>query len=231
MLELNSSAKKSNKTKVIIMAAAFFGMLGLLGWLAWDRGFLDFILPEAAPPVPLEAKANKAVSSASGPYAVSASPLVISTGQTVKPAASAPVVAPKDDSSANYLHSAGKTKRITELLSELEVKKLEFAISELEQKTQDLSAPALPDASVFTPTAAMVAAPGPASAQPKIISIEGLDGKLQAVLRTSSGRKVVKPGDRIELGRIERITDSAVLFRPDHGPDDGKATINLSFEE
>jgi Tfp pilus assembly protein PilP len=65
----------------------------------------------------------------------------------------------------------------------------------------------------------------PINAFPKIVAIEGIDGRLQATLSSNSGVQKVKVGDDIDQGRIETITASAVVVRTDSG------SKSLMFED
>jgi type IV pilus biogenesis protein PilP len=99
----------------------------------------------------------------------------------------------------------------TSLRSELELKKLEVAIAEQNQKLTKL----------YTPDPAVIKAVQQKPAKkkhyrpvwPKIVSIQGVDGRLSATLSSSSGVQTVKIGSNAGPGKVASITPSTVLIR------------------
>jgi len=131
------------------------------------------------------------------------------------------VEATKDNSAENST-SEGKKNDLTEkimtplryftsLRSELEMKKLEVAIAEQNKKLIEL----------HTPNPAVVKAiqQKPAGKRhyrpvwPKIVSIQGVDGRLSATLSSSDGVQTVKAGSNAGPGKVVSITPTNVLIR------------------
>ncbi|SDK77695.1 type IV pilus biogenesis protein PilP [Maridesulfovibrio ferrireducens] len=99
----------------------------------------------------------------------------------------------------------------TSLRSHLELKKLEVAIAEQEQKLIKLHTPdpAVIKAIQQTPARKKQYRP----VWPKIISIQGVDGRLSATLSSSAGVQTVKTGSNAGPGKVASITPSTVLIR------------------
>ncbi|MBI9112345.1 hypothetical protein [Maridesulfovibrio ferrireducens] len=99
----------------------------------------------------------------------------------------------------------------TSLRSHLELKKLEVAIAEQEQKLIKLHTPdpAVIKAIQQTPAKKKQYRP----VWPKIVSIQGVDGRLSATLSSSAGVQTVKTGSNAGPGKVSSITPSTVLIR------------------
>ncbi|WP_031485708.1 hypothetical protein [Maridesulfovibrio frigidus] len=99
----------------------------------------------------------------------------------------------------------------TSLRSDLELLKLQVSIAEQNQKLIKL----------HTPDPAVIKAiqQKPAKKKqyrpvwPKIVSIQGVDGRLSATLSSSAGVQTVKPGSNAGPGKVASITPSTVLIR------------------
>jgi type IV pilus biogenesis protein PilP len=133
------------------------------------------------------------------------------------------------------LTNSATVRDITALSSTLELRKVQVQLVELEKKIADARAAAAPkpEAPVIVsmpqsaspvpagrgPSAAAsaqaAAAAGVSEKLPRVISIEGMDGRLQAALSTSDGIRRVKVGDTVSQGRIERIDVGAVVLSTD----------------
>ncbi len=61
--------------------------------------------------------------------------------------------------------------------------------------------------------------------RPKVVAVQGVGGKLHAVLRTRTGLVTVRSGDRIGTGKVIRIEPNRVMVRY------GKSETSLSFVE
>jgi type IV pilus biogenesis protein PilP len=122
---------------------------------------------------------------------------------------------------------------ITALASLLEVRKLEAQLAKLDKEIADLRTASLPKPEIV-PVPVMQNAKVPqdgtkkqgaasvdddkpaVEALPSVISIEGLDGVLQASLLTRDGIRRVRVGDVLGQGKVDRIdAASVVLSMPD----------------
>jgi type IV pilus biogenesis protein PilP len=122
---------------------------------------------------------------------------------------------------------------ITVLTGTLDILKLRAQIAEQEKKIADLLAASTPKTEapvlVTMPPAGgrMPPSASPAGQSrggvsapslPRVISIEGMDGRsLRAALSTSDGIKHVSVGDVVSQGRIERIDVTSVVLETEDG--------------
>ena len=60
---------------------------------------------------------------------------------------------------------------------------------------------------------------------PQVLSIQGIDGNVAAIVQTPSGLRTLRVGDPFGEGRVESITVSGVRIR------DGEGTQLISVEE
>ncbi len=227
-LSLNKpEAGNSGRRKKYIMLAVFLCLMAALGYAAWEYGDFDLfssgtsaselapqpvakIAPLApVPPVPpVEQPASAFITPPAQPAPA------VQTISAVVPTPAPEKVNPKPAEAAQPAQqqaehpltqpSSATTQQITELQAELEVKKLQAAIYETEQKMKQ-AAPALPPV--------MVLPPAEPSARVQVASISGFNGAFSAVLRGQSGSRTVKTGDKFEGGQIIKITPTEVHWR------------------
>lgn len=133
-----------------------------------------------------------------------------------------------------YLESADTLKQLTELQSALEVQKLMVALEEQNAKLKKLQEEALPEAlpqivalppNATAPLEASSAQSSPTANIERVISIQGLDGNVQATVETALGQRVMRVGDRYGEGKVERISVAGVQIR------EGENTRTINVEE
>ncbi|NDV23125.1 type IV pilus biogenesis protein PilP [Desulfovibrio sp. JC022] len=114
---------------------------------------------------------------------------------------------------------------LSALHSQLDVLNMQVKIAEKQKKLRELTMPIIP---VLPPSSA---APKTAVKKksrpvwPKIVSIQGVDGRLSATLISRDGLQTVTEGAIAGVGRVESITPQSVVIRHN-----GK-NIPLKFEE
>ncbi len=113
---------------------------------------------------------------------------------------------------------------LSQMRALIEARKLEVALAKEDQKLRELLTP---DPALIMPRLAKKAAKKKKSrpAWPKIISIQGVDGRLSATLSSPAGVHTVTKGKNAGPGRVVSITPSKVLIRFD-----GK-NVALKFKE
>lgn len=141
------------------------------------------------------------------------------------------------DPSSPLLVESGVMRRLTQLQSMLEQKKLEVAIEKENQKLRELQTPPAPvvvPQPVVQPEPVLPDLPeiGSSLSKPKrkrpdfyVVSIQGLDGNLSATVGTPSGTRTVRAGDKIGGKRVENISVNGVTIRS------GGRSETLAFEE
>lgn len=119
--------------------------------------------------------------------------------------------------------TAGNLGKVTDIKGRIEVLKLEVQEEELKQKKKALSAPApVPvvtapkfpelDLPAFTPSKS-TPRPSPRAAGTAVIAVQGVDGDLRAIVRTSTGAVTVRKGMNFGGGVITDISRQGVLIR------------------
>jgi type IV pilus biogenesis protein PilP len=131
---------------------------------------------------------------------------------------SAPAVSPAP--SGSQTASRETVGLLSVLLGELEVRRAELALMEVSKKIEELSAPSP------VVIAAPVAKPAPPPAVPLVVAIEGMGGRLRALMRTERGLRTVTAGEALDSGRVIGITLDSVQYEDR----DGKRTT-LPVEE
>jgi len=119
------------------------------------------------------------------------------------------------------------------LKSQIEMKKLDLQLFELNKKMEKTPAKApevLPRQELNLPAFTMPPVePKPAPApvlSDVVLSVHGMDGKLSAVMRTSAGRQVnVKVGDKFGGGVVSGISRNGVVIRR------GNSLSTILFDE
>ncbi|WP_432737312.1 type IV pilus biogenesis protein PilP [Maridesulfovibrio sp. FT414] len=115
---------------------------------------------------------------------------------------------------------------LSALRSQLDVLEVQVKIAAQQKKLQELTVPMLP---AITATAGKsskkAAAKGCRPVWPRIVSIQGVDGRLSATLVSPDGLQIVTRGDKAGPGNIISITPNKVLVRFD-GRD-----VALKFKE
>lgn len=141
------------------------------------------------------------------------------------------------DPSSPLLVESGVMRRLTQLQSMLEQKKLEVAIEKENQKLRELQTPPAPvvvPQPVVQPEPVLPELPEIGSSLSKtkrkrpdfyVVSIQGLDGNLSATVGTPSGTRTVRAGDKIGGKRVENISVNGVTIRS------GGRSETLAFEE
>gem|GEM_PF-2224641 len=139
---------------------------------------------------------------------------------------------------AEYLNfPAGNMKKVTELLAALRETRLEVAIKEELAKLNKSQSP-LPltfpreAPQALLPALPLESAPDSEGSSsnlrpliPQVLSIQGIDGNVAAIVQTPSGLRTLRVGDPFGEGRVESITVSGVRIR------DGEGTQLISVEE
>ena len=128
--------------------------------------------------------------------------------------------------------TAGNLGKISELRNTLEEETLEVQIEEKRARKRELtrsgSVPTLSLPSLTPPAApspAPAAGPRPAgSGGLRVISVQGVGGKLSATVRTGSGQAVVRKGSRLGDSVVTEISRQGVTIRR------GGKTSTLPFE-
>jgi type IV pilus biogenesis protein PilP len=153
------------------------------------------------------------------------------TGDTpaAPPAASSPPV-PREIRTGTF--SFGD---FVELRGKIEEARLDVQLFELRRKMEKpppvvapQPAPARPDFVLpALPSLAPAPKPMPKPAMPEaVVGVQGVDGDLSAVIRTSAGRHVtVKPGDRFGGGVVSAVSRSGVVVRR------GNTSSTITFSE
>jgi|GEM_PF-4542124 hypothetical protein len=105
----------------------------------------------------------------------------------------------------------------------IEFKKLEVALAKENKKLLELTVP-VPVPSKAS-NAKSTAKKKRRQAWPKVVSIQGVDGRLSATLSSSAGIETVRVGNNAGLGKVVSITPNKVLVRS------GGKNIALKFKE
>lgn len=173
--------------------------------------------------------------------------------QEKKPTASVPVPSPEKEKQSPSVGTAqdspllaqsGVVRRLTNLQAQFEERKLEVAIAKESQKLQELLAPPapyvvqaapqqiapvlpdLPDLTGISGTQAFK----PQAARRKnppfyVVSIQGLEGNLTAMVATPSGQQTVRVGDSVGGKRVANISVNGVTLKA------GGRSETLAFKE
>ncbi|MDR2076396.1 MAG: hypothetical protein LBP61_05635 [Desulfovibrio sp.] len=170
--------------------------------------------PAKAPSVPLAARKSEAAPSllAEEPLAVPA-PLLTENAdvapvlEPVKKNPPPPSIAPSPSQTA----SRETVGLLSVLLGELEVRRAELALMEVSKKIEELNTP--PPVVIAAP----VEKPAPPPAVPKVVAIEGMGGRLRALVRTERGLRTVAAGEALDLGRVIKISLDSVQYEDRDG--------------
>lgn len=115
---------------------------------------------------------------------------------------------------------AGSLQQLTLLRASLEEIKLKAAMNELNAKMKKNE----PATSIMIAPPSMLPDLPPPTSPPRlragVVSVQGLDGKLSATVRTGSGKVVTaRLGDRVAgLGTVTGISKNGVAFKSESGP-------------
>lgn len=117
--------------------------------------------------------------------------------------------------------TAGNLGELTGLKEQVEKLKLEVTVKELEAKKDSFSAvppvQTAPKVEMTLPDLLLQPAPPPKAVlpvTPVVVSVQGLDGDVQAVIRARNGKLVtLRQGASFDGGVVTDITRSAVLIR------------------
>ncbi|MCD7984330.1 MAG: type IV pilus biogenesis protein PilP [Desulfovibrio sp.] len=147
-------------------------------------------------------------------------------------AAAATPNAPADAGTVVAPIVAGNLGRITELRAQEEELTLEAKIAKLKKEKEEASrSPSVPTLSLpsltppASPSPAPAAAPRPAgSGGLRVISVQGVAGRLSATVRTGSGQTIVRKGSRLGDSVVTEISRQGVTIRR------GGKTSTLPFE-
>ena len=130
--------------------------------------------------------------------------------------------------------TAGNLGKISELRNTLEEETLEVQIEEKRARKRELTrSGSVPAPTLSLPSLTPPAAPSPAPAagpRPtgsgglRVISVQGVGGKLSATVRTGSGQTVVRKGSRLGDSVVTEISRQGVTIRR------GGKTSTLPFE-
>lgn len=141
---------------------------------------------------------------------------------------------PADASMAVMPITAGNLGKISELRNTLEEETLEVQIEEKRARKRELTrSGSVPAPTLSLPSLTPPAAPSPAPAagpRPagsgglRVISVQGVGGKLSATVRTGSGQTVVRKGSRLGDSVVTEISRQGVTIRR------GGKTSTLPFE-
>lgn len=183
---------------------------GTLGVLIVGAGVWWWLETSATPPSPM-------------PSTVPAPVAKVPQKQTVS-LKTAPV---PETTSAQTVLTAGNLGKLTDIKGRIEVLKLEVQEEELKQKKKAFSTPApqVPASSVpkfteldlptFTPPSLKsTPRPSQSAAGTSVIAVQGVDGDVRAIVRTSTGAAVtVRKGMNFGGGVITDISRQGVLIR------------------
>ena len=201
--------KRKKAVKAALAAAVLLPMAGFSAYVFWG-GHQAVVAPQSHPPV-----------SGAPPEGGDAAGLM--------PAG--PVQA-QDENLGKYLNlPAGNMQRLTELQAELREKSLVVSIEEENAKLRRLlendssSLPRAVPPSFSAPARPTVPSENLNSSWPRVLSIQGLDGNIAATVNTASGLQIIRVGDTLAGGRVERISSEGVHIR------DGEAARLYSVEE
>lgn len=214
---------KGNKRKWIWIGAG-----GLVAFCLWGVGLYFQQQQESFTPLPVH-QAVKPAKPANKPTKATASqketPKDGKASAKLQPAPSSPL-----------LVESGVMRRLTQLQSMLEQKKIEVAIERENQKLRELQTPPAPvvvQQPVVQPVLPELPEIGSSLSKSKrkrpdfyVVSIYGLDGNLSATVGTPSGTRTVRAGDKIGGKRVENISVNGVTIRSSGGRSE-----TLAFEE
>ena len=122
---------------------------------------------------------------------------------------------------------AGNLGTITDLRAQLQEKQIRQALSEIDAKLAG-AVPSSPGVAVLTPDdlARMVApehseretsAVVPSPSRPTVVSIQGVDGKLSATLRSGGKLVTVRAGQKVAGGTVTAVSRDRVTMRNSRG--------------
>ncbi|NDV24848.1 type IV pilus biogenesis protein PilP [Desulfovibrio sp. JC022] len=114
---------------------------------------------------------------------------------------------------------------LSALHSQLDVLNVQVNIAERQKKLRELTMPVIP---VLPPASTKPKAAAKKKSRPvwpKVISIQGVDGRLSATLVSRDGVQTVTEGEKVGTGRVDSITSKSVVVRYN-----GK-NIPLKFKE
>lgn len=115
---------------------------------------------------------------------------------------------------------------LSHLRTTFEIRKVQVDIAEKDKKLRELHTPVvLPQLSPIVSPQATQPRVKTAPVRPKVVAIQGVGGKLSAVLRTKEGLVTVRQGDKIGSGKVTCIEPDRVLVRY------GSADTSLNFLE
>lgn len=207
----------TKRTKIIwgILLVLLLAFAGLL----WTR---QTPVP-SVPPVPRDVPVKKKA----------APPKANKKDNTDKDAAATPD-APTEAGMGALPITAGNLGKISELRNTLEEETLEVQIEEKRARKRELTrSGSVPAPTLSLPSLTPPASPSPAPAagpRPagsgglRVISVQGVGGKLSATIRTGSGQVVVHKGSRLGEAVVTDISRQAVTIRR------GGKTSTLPFE-
>lgn len=102
---------------------------------------------------------------------------------------------------------------LSALHSQLDVLNVQVKIAERQKKLRELTMPILPVLPpASTKSKATVKKKG-RTVWPKIVSIQGVDGRLSATLVSRDGMQTVTEGATVGAGRVETVTPQSVVIR------------------
>jgi len=123
---------------------------------------------------------------------------------------------------ANITRPAVTISDVNYMRNLIEYKKLQVALAKQNKELIELTTPVLPAVMPKTKASSKRRCN---PAWPKVVSIQGVDGRLSATLSSSAGLETVQVGDKAGPGKIVSITPRKVLARAN-----GK-NIALKFKE
>lgn len=199
----------TKRTKIIwgvlpVLLLAFAGLL-------WTQQTPSTSVPSVHGDVPVKKKAAPAQADKPGKSA----------------AAGAGPDTPSDAGMVTGSLAAGNLGRITELRAMEEELELETKIAKLRKEKEEASrVTAVPALSLPPLTPPASPAPGVPRRESSLVvlSVQGVDGKLSATVRTGSGQVIVRPGSRLGNAMVTGISRQAVTIRR------GGKTSALPFE-
>ena len=214
----------TKRTKIIwgILLVLLLAFAGLL----WTR---QTPVP-SVPPVPRDVPVKK-----------KAAPAKANKKENTDKDAAATPDAPTEAGMGALPITAGNLGKISELRNTLEEETLEVQIEEKRARKRELTrSGSVPAPTLSLPSLTPPAAPSPAPAAPspapaagprpagssglRVISVQGVGGKLSATIRTGSGQTVVHKGSRLGDSVVTEISRQGVTIRR------GGKTSALPFE-
>jgi len=114
---------------------------------------------------------------------------------------------------------------LSNLRTTLEIRTLEVSLAKQDKMLRELTMPTILPGSLVKQNKQGNSKPKSREPRPKVVAVQGIGGKLSAVLLDKNGTLKVQEGDKIGSGIVTSITPDRVMVKY------GKTEIPLSFKE